>query len=120
LKESGNDNAIFMIAPYWYEGTWVFDDPTTGLVREPFISGVPELINEIVRDIPDARLGFRLTYAAVPYRGFKHKLKLLRDEYNGSWYGLEGTSIKGWLCLALFKYFDRGPEHLYVQVDERD
>ena len=48
-------NAIMVIAPYWFEGTWVFDDPEVSLVREPFVSGVPEMINELVENIPDAR-----------------------------------------------------------------
>jgi len=36
-------NQIMVIAPYWLEevGTWVFDDPETGLCQEPFVSGVP-------------------------------------------------------------------------------
>ena len=32
-------NAIMVIAPYRYEGTWVFDDNRFGLVREPFVAG---------------------------------------------------------------------------------
>ncbi len=30
------DNSLMVIAPYWYKGTWVFDDESVGLVREPF------------------------------------------------------------------------------------
>ena len=30
-------NVLFVIAPYKYEGMWVFDDPAAGLSREPFI-----------------------------------------------------------------------------------
>ena len=33
-------NSILIIRPYWSDGTWVFDDPATGLVREPFVAGV--------------------------------------------------------------------------------
>ena len=40
-------NQIMAIAPYWHEGvgTWVFDDPAAGLQQEPFVSGVPEMID---------------------------------------------------------------------------
>ena len=31
-------NTIGVIAPYKYEGMWVFDDPAVGLVREPFVT----------------------------------------------------------------------------------
>ena len=43
-------NAIMVIAPYWYNGTWVFDDPDAGLKREPFVAGVPEMIDLLVKD----------------------------------------------------------------------
>jgi hypothetical protein len=39
-------------------GTWVFDDEAAGLVREPFVGGVPAMIDELVSDIPDAESGF--------------------------------------------------------------
>ena len=36
---------------------WVFDDPDVGLVREPFVAGMPEIIDHVVRDIPNASVG---------------------------------------------------------------
>ena len=53
-------NALRVIVPYWYEGSWVFDDSSVDLVREPFVLGIPEMIDQLVADIPDARQGFRL------------------------------------------------------------
>ena len=40
-------NQIMVIAPYWLERgrCWVFDDPAAGLQQEPFVSGVPEMID---------------------------------------------------------------------------
>lgn len=67
-------NALFVIAPYWYEGTWVFDDPAVGLQREPFVSGVPEMVDLLVKDIPRARNGFRLTFSEKPFPGFQKEL----------------------------------------------
>ncbi len=55
-------NAIMVIAPYRHAGTWVFDDPRTKLVREPFVAGVPEMIDVLVKDIPEASDGFRLLF----------------------------------------------------------
>lgn len=62
-------NQIVVIAPYWVEefGAWVFDDPRVGLVQEPFVSGVPEMIDFLVKDIPNARSGFRLLFSASPF-----------------------------------------------------
>ena len=53
-------NAIMVVAPYWYNGTWVFDDEAVNLKREPFVAGVPEMIDVLVKDIPDSKSGFRL------------------------------------------------------------
>jgi hypothetical protein len=35
-----------------------------GLVQESFVGGVPEMIDELVADIPNARNGFRLLFSA--------------------------------------------------------
>jgi hypothetical protein len=47
-------NALFVIAPYKYEGLWVFDDPAVGLSKEPFIAGIDTMIDKVVADIPRA------------------------------------------------------------------
>src|SRR3954453_8207886 len=70
-------NAMLVIAPYWYNGTWVFDDEAAGLQREPFVAGVPEMIDVLVKDIPEARSGFRLLFAASPFPGSQKKLTWL-------------------------------------------
>lgn len=110
-------NVLRVIAPYWYEGTWVFDDPEVGLVREPFVSGVPEMIDDLVRGIPDARAGFRLTFSAGPFPGYQRELFWEREQYDGTWYRSEDPPLEGWLCPALFKYFNQAPERLYVRAD---
>ena len=55
-------NAMMVIYPYCEQYTWVFDDERVGLVREPFVQGVPEMINVLVADIPNAAQGFRLLF----------------------------------------------------------
>lgn len=61
LRVKGNmSDAILVIFPYLYQVTWVFDDERVELVREPFVSGIPEMINTLVQDIPDANQGFKL------------------------------------------------------------
>jgi hypothetical protein len=110
-------NAIMVIAPYWYNGTWVFDDPTVGLKREPFVAGVPEMIDNLVKDIPDARAGFRLTFSANPFPGHQKKLTWLRGDSNGNFYKLDDPPTEGWSCPAMFKYYKTPPPNLYVQAD---
>jgi len=112
-------NVIRVLAPYRYEGTWVFDDVVAGLVREPFVAGMPEMIDFLVRDIPDADEGFRLTFSGTPFPGYQQFLSRDREEMGGWWYRIEDPPMEGWLCPALFKYFDQAPEKIYVRVDSR-
>lgn len=110
-------NVIMTIAPYWYQGTWVFDDPAADLVREPFVSGAPAIIDHLVTEIPDTRSGFRLTFSAGPFPGYRKELAWVREEYGGNWYRSEDPQMEGWLCPALFAYFDQAPEKIYVRAD---
>jgi hypothetical protein len=110
-------NSIFVVAPYWYNGTWVFDDSATGLKREPFVGGTPEMINVLVKDIPDAKNGFRLTFSAQPFPGYQYKLTWLRGESTGNWYGIDNPPMEGWICPAMFRYYREAPKSLYVKAD---
>ena len=110
-------NQIQVIAPYWMHGTWVFDDESTGLVQEPFVSGVPEMIDDLVQDIPNARGGFRLLFSANPFPGYQQKLEWVREEMVGNWYRVSQPAMEGWLCPALFKYFDDAPAELFVKAE---
>ena len=110
-------NAIHVIAPYWSHGTWVFDDPLRGLRAEPFVSGVPEMIDDLVRDIPDARSGFRLLFAPGPFPGYQRVFHLSRQEFGGNWYRCDDPPAEGWLCPALFKYFDEAPPAIYARAE---
>ncbi len=112
-------NALMVIAPYWFQGTWVFDDAAVGLHREPFVAGMPGIIDTLVAGIPDARDGFRLTFSGAPFPGSQKELILVREETGGNWYRTEDTAAEGWLCPALFKYFEEAPERIYVRADPK-
>jgi hypothetical protein len=114
-------NQIMVIAPYWVDdlGAWVFDDPKVGLEQEPFVSGVPEMIDFLVKDIPNARSGFRMLFSAAPFPGYQRKLVWRREEMGGNWYATDDPSMEGWLCPALFRYFDAAPPELYVKAEAK-
>jgi hypothetical protein len=40
-----NSNSIMVIFPYRHQGTWMFDDERVELVQEPFVEGMPEIID---------------------------------------------------------------------------
>jgi hypothetical protein len=110
-------NALFVIAPYRWQGMWVFDDPGAGLNREPFVSGIDQMIDQLVADIPKAEQGFRLIFSERPFPGYTVKLELRREEYGGNWYWSQRFQMEGWLCPALFKYFPKAPRELYAKAE---
>ena len=112
-------NALLVIAPYKYQGTWVFDDPAVGLSREPFIAGIDTMIDKAVVDIPNAEKGFRAIFSASPFPGANWKLDWRREESGGNWYYSDQFKMEGWLCPALLKYFLSAPPDIYVKVEPR-
>ena len=112
-------NAIRLIVPYRYSGQWVFDDPAVGLVREPFVSGIDTMIDRLVEDIPNADAGFRLLFSDAPFPGYAVKLEWARTEYGGNWYWCPQFEMEGWLCPALFRYFEEAPKELYGRPEPK-
>ncbi len=110
------NNAILVIQPYKWNGLWVFDDPRVGLDKEPFVSGMPEIIDAAVKDIPNAENGFVLIFSANPFPGAEVELEWDRESLGGNWYRWTKTGQEGWLCPALFHYFDKAPARLYAQA----
>ncbi len=108
-----------MIQPYWSDdlSTWVFDDPAVGLKSEPFVSGAEKVLDLLTQDIRNARDGFRLFFSASPFPGFQRSLTLIREENGGGRYGLDNSTMEGWLCPMLFKYFTEAPAKLYARVE---
>lgn len=111
-------DTVLVIHPYRHDNAWVFDDPAAGLVREPFVAGITEMIDQLVADIPDAATGFRLLFAACPFAGYQATLTWVRaDPVEGNWYRADNIGIEGWLCPALFCYFPIPPATIYVRVE---
>ena len=108
-------NALRVIHPYKYEDMWVFDDDRAGLVQEPFVSGADVIIERMVATIPNAEAGFSLIFSAQPFPGYQSRLEWRREEHGGNWYFSPDLNLEGWLCPALFKYFDKAPKELYAQ-----
>ena len=114
--ECGIVNSLFVIAPYKFEDFWVFDDPGVGLHREPFVSGADRIIDILTAHIPDAAHGFRMVFSPQSFPGSMARFEWSRPEHGGNWYSWTERGIEGWLCPALFKYFEMAPKEIYVQV----
>lgn len=67
-------NALMVIFPYKYEDTWVFDDADVDLIKEPFVFGIPEMIETLVADIESAGEGFKLIFSQNAFPGYQLNL----------------------------------------------
>ncbi len=112
-------NSLFVIAPYKYEGMWVFDDPHAGLVQEPFVGGADTMIDALVAAFPDPENGFRIVFSASAFPQYQYKLDWVRPELSGNVYRSPELGMEGWLCPALFKYFPEAPAAIYLKVEPK-
>ncbi len=112
-------NVLHVIHPYKHGGTWVFDDERVGLVQEPFVLGADTVIEHMVASIPGAEDGFTLIFSDKPFPQFQLELEWRREELEGNWYYSEGLDMEGWLCPALFRYFEAAPNRIYAHFKAR-
>lgn len=123
LEKENSGNSIMVLRPYRWGKMWVFDDAAVGLTKEPFVSGVPEIIDDLLfQHSIDGDDGFYLTFSATPFPGFQRVLDWVEADKGGNWYecrNSDGEMTEGWLCPALFKYYDKAPQKLYAQVMPR-
>lgn len=112
------NNSMMVINPYRKYNTWVFDDERVGLVEEPFVSGIPEMVDILVNDTPNAHEGFRLLFSEKPFPEFGAKLDWTHAETGGDWYHWAKHDMNGWLCPALRLYFVAdAPKELYLKAE---
>ena len=118
-NESVRMNALFVIFPYKEHGVWAFDDERVGLTREPFVAGADVILDVLTAHLPHAEQGVKLVFSAAPFPGYTARFVLERSEYGGNWYRWPEKGMEGWLCPALFKYFDKAPPELFVSVSPK-
>ena len=75
------------------------------------------MIDVLVEDSPDARDGFRLTFSANPFPQFDKKLAWLRGDMQGNYYKFDDSPMEGWICPAMFKYYEKALPELYVKAE---
>ncbi len=116
-----NQNSIMVVKPYKWEAMWVFDDVKTGLVREPFVACVAEILEALLEQqgipVKEAEKGCRLIFSAIPFPGHQLSARRVGEEGGGTWYEQSVGKARGWLCPALFRYFDTAPDNLHVRVE---
>ncbi|MGL6340422.1 MAG: DUF6717 family protein [Waterburya sp.] len=110
-------NQIYIIKPYKFNNTWVFDDSELELIREPFVAGTPEMIDTLVESVDNSDEGFKLLFSIQPFPGYQAELTWIREEYEGNWYSWQSKNIEGWLCPALLLYFSEAPQQIYCKAE---
>jgi len=114
-------NQVRVIYP-WKEGCWIFDDASVGLEREAFVSNFGVIIDDMVKDIKDSQDGFSLWFSGAPFPGAEDVFTLANaDGKENKWgndYKYDKDGRVGWLCPALYKYFDVAPDKLYFKCEE--
>lgn len=106
-------NSLMSILSYRSHSGWAFDDATAGLSAEPFVAGIPEMIDVLAEQIgADDRIV--LTFAPTEFPGSSLRLDRTREEFGGNWYRWEDRGMDGWLCPALFKYFPIAPDQIWI------
>ncbi len=112
-------NSLTVVFPYKHQNTWVFDDAEMGLTKEPFVFGIPQMIDRISKDIPEANKGFKLIFSAKPFPSFQQRLIWVKEEYEGNWYKSSEWDLEGWLCPALLHYFQEAPKEIYIKAESK-
>lgn len=119
-------NQINVIYPYRTKSGWAFDDEEVGLYKEPFVLGIPEIINSIVGS--KVSITVYISHSKIP-KATGHLRKMTGKEFKNSiwkenkeevitgWYKLEGTDMVGWLCPATLKYFKDYPDNIYFRIE---
>ncbi len=75
------------------------------------------MIELLVTDIPNAPGGFRMIFSGQPFPGAQVRIDWLREEAGGNWYRWNEQNLEGWLCPALFKYFDQTPQSIWCKAE---
>ena len=117
-------NSILVLELYRNAGTWCFTDVERDLVHEPFISGIPEIIDECIAETVENKAEtYRLTFSSQQFPGATNYLTYLFEEYGGAVYtkqkiGQEANPMArtGWLCPATLKFFEVFPKTIYFAI----
>lgn len=110
-------NYLNVIKPYYWNKTWVFDDESRELSKEPFICGMDKFIDLATRKIPRAKKGFIVIFSAIPFPGFTQELIWKKKDCGGNWYYSSKYKVRGWLCPAMYKYFRRAPKKIFLKIE---
>jgi hypothetical protein len=89
------------------------------LNREPFVCGVPEIFDKLLLRKGISDDSFNLIFSDQAFPNCEHASWSKGEDW-GNWYSMEIDSapFTGWLCPALFRYYEHAPADLYFSVQK--
>ena len=104
---------VMRISPTRFgNGMWAFTDTSRGLVNELLVDGIDTMLDVLSASYGN---GFNVFFSDKPFDGHEHVLSLVHDNCEvGRHYRWSYDNSVGWLCPALFKYFESPPESIYL------
>lgn len=115
-------NSMITIEIYRHAGTWCFTDEARGLLHEPFVLGIPKMIDKLIENIEDQKnkTTYAITFSERQFPTCSTRLTKLEEEHGGAWYELNSesnTTERGWLCPATLKFFSNFPDEIYFTLN---
>ena len=108
-------NTIMILNLRKEHSTWVFDDPSRGVTREPFVGKVNEMIDDLARvalELVPKQL--QVVFSADVFPTAQNVWVWLGEDSGGNWYS-DGNH-RGWLCPCMYKYFGTAPKAIYLEI----
>jgi hypothetical protein len=78
-------NVLMQILAYRINSGWSFDDASVRLVAEPFVAGIPAMIDILAEQV-GATDRILLTFGSAEFPDAMLRLDRTREEFNGNWY----------------------------------
>lgn len=107
---------IKIIYPYKHNNLWVFDDINEELLKEELTMGMEKIIEHLTYNLSNADHGFKCIFSNEPITDYDAILNHIDGENGGNWYKLKDTNMIGWLCPALYNYFNVAPKKIYLKI----
>lgn len=103
------------------DGDWVFDYPSLGIIDEPFVEGIPQIIEHHLKKmnlLATARQeGFVVQFTVDGKLSHTDlKLELEEEDAEGGHFIDNSSGLRGWLCPDLRTFLGRVPEKLSVKI----
>lgn len=103
-------------------GMWVFDYAPLNVKDEPFVAGIPQIIEYHLQkkgmlDVAREK-GFSVKFSANPDADLRKDivLEFLRHDSGGADYADQASGMEGWLCPVLCTFMGTPPSTIYVEI----